>query len=59
MYAAYERGDNPVLIFDGKTLSRVKEYPELHDAEVDSGGRRIAYCYWEGDSRHIVVKELD
>ena len=58
-YAAYERGDNPLFIFDGEKLFRVKEQAELHDAEVDPSGQRIAYCYWEGDKRHIIVKELN
>ena len=58
MHATSERGENPLFIFDGKQLFRVKEYSELHDASVDPSGQRIAYSYWEGDKRHIVVKEL-
>ena len=59
-HAPYERGDNPLFIFDGSQLLRVKEYSELYDAEIDPGGRRIAYCHWVGDKRHIVVRiELD
>ena len=54
-----ERGDNPLFIFDGSQLLRIKEYSELYDAEVARAGRRIAYCYWVGDKRHIVVKELN
>ena len=57
-HAPYERGDNPLFIFDGEKLFRVKEYEQLHDAAVDHSGQRIAYCYWQGDRRHIVVKEL-
>lgn len=59
MHASYERGDNPLFIFDGEQLFLVKEYSELHDASVDQSGKQIAYCYWEGDKRHIVVKELN
>ncbi len=59
MYAPYERGDNPLFLFDGEQLFRVKEYSELHDASVDPSEKRIAYCYWEGDKRHIVIKELN
>ena len=58
-HAPYERGDNPLFVFDGEQLSRVKEYPELHDAAVDPGATRIAFCYWEADKRHIVIKELN
>lgn len=57
-HAPYERDANPLLIFDGEKLFRVKEYAELYDGAVDHSGQRIAYCYWEGDKRHIVVKEL-
>jgi len=57
-HATYERGDNPLFILQGEQLFRVKEYTELYDAAVDRTGQRIAYCYWEGDQRHIVVKEL-
>ncbi len=56
--ASYERGDNPLFVFDGSQLLRVREYAELHDVDVDPNGRRIAYCHWVGDERHIVVKEL-
>lgn len=54
-----DRGDNPLLVLDDTQLRRIKEYSELYDAAVDPTGRRIAYCYWEGDKRHIVVKDLD
>lgn len=57
-HSEYERGDNPLFMFDGSQLFRIKEYSELHDAAIDRGGRRIAYCYWQGDKRHIVVREL-
>jgi hypothetical protein len=55
----YERGDNPLFSFDGKQLLRIKEYAELYDADVDPRGQRIAYCYWVGEKRHIVVKQLN
>ena len=58
-HAAYERGDNPLFIFDGGQLFRVKEQAELYDAAVDPGGRRIAFCHWAGDERHLVVKDLN
>jgi hypothetical protein len=58
-HESYEKGDNPLFIFNGERLLRVKEYPELHDAAIDRGGQRIAFCYWQGDQRHIVIKELN
>lgn len=57
-YASYERGDNPLFIFDGRQLLRVNDYSELYDVNIDPRGRRIAYCYWAGDKRHLAVKEL-
>jgi hypothetical protein len=54
-----DQGDNPLFVFDGTQLLRIKEYSELYDAAIDPAGRRIAYCYWAGDKRHIVVKELN
>jgi hypothetical protein len=51
-------GDNPLFIWDGSQLLRIKEYPDLYDASVAPDGRRIAYCYWTGGQRHIVVNEI-
>ena len=58
-HPTYERGDNPLFVFDGKQLLRIKEYAELYDTDVDPRGQRIAYCYWVGKKRHIVVKKLN
>lgn len=57
-HETYERGNNPLFVFDGEQLSQVKEYSELYDAEIDPSGRRIAYCYWDGDKRHITIAEM-
>ena len=57
-HAPYDRGDNPLYVFDGSKLFRVRDYAELHDAAVDPAGRRIAFCHWVGDQRHIEVREL-
>lgn len=57
-HAPYERGDNPLFVFDGRQLVRIKEYSELYDANIDSRGRRIVFSYWAGEKRHIAVKEL-
>lgn len=58
-HPAYDRGDNPLFIFNGERVLRVKEYPELYDAAVDPAGQRIAFCYWDGNRRHIAIKELN
>ena len=58
-HESYERGDNPLFIFNGDRLLQIKEYPELHDAAVDPGGQRIAFCYWQGNQRHVVIRELN
>ena len=58
-HASSERGDNPLFIFNGDRLLQVKEYPLLHDAAVDPAGQRIAFCYWDGERRHIAIKELN
>ena len=57
-HAPYERGDNPLFLFDGSKLFRVRDYAELYDAAVDPSGRRIAFCHWVRDQRHIEVREL-
>jgi hypothetical protein len=54
-----EQGDNPLFIFDGKKLWRIREHAELYDVAVDKRGQRIAYCYWSGNRRHVVVNELN
>jgi hypothetical protein len=54
-----EKGDNPLFVFDGEQLLRVREHAELHDAAFDPTGKRIAFCYWEGDKRHIAIRELN
>ncbi|HET6648211.1 MAG TPA: hypothetical protein VFH01_12865 [Pyrinomonadaceae bacterium] len=54
-----EKGDNPLFVFDGEQLFRVRKHAELYDAAIDPAGRRIAFCYWEGDKRHIVIKQLN
>jgi hypothetical protein len=58
-HAPYDRGDNPLFMFNGERLLHVKEYPELYDVALDPAGQRIAFCYWNGKQRHIVIKELN
>jgi hypothetical protein len=54
----YEAGDNPLLIFDGKKLSRANDYMRLHDASINLKARRIAFCYWQGKARRLAVANL-
>jgi hypothetical protein len=54
----YERGDNPLFVFDGEQLSRVTDYPELYAVDIDASGRKVAFCFWEGDARHIAIRAL-
>ena len=67
--ATIDNGDfvHPTFSPDGKVLaySNVLMKGDFENTEiflpaaVDPAGRRIAYCYWAGDKRHIVVKELN
>ena len=58
-YGLHEKGDNPLFVFDGEQLTRVKELPDLYDAAVSPQGNHIAFDYWEKSNRHIMVKELN
>ena len=54
----YEKGDNPLYLFDGEQICKISNYKELYDADIDAKGDKIAFCYWEKDQRHIAVKSL-
>lgn len=56
--STYEEGDNPLLIFDGKNLSRATDYAQLHDASINAKTQRIAFCYWQGRGRRLAVANL-
>jgi len=58
LFASYEQGNNPLLVSDGKQLLHLIDYDELYDVDIDQQGRQIAFCFWNGDIRHIIVKEL-
>lgn len=58
LFASYEQGDNLLFVTDGNQLLRLTDYDELYDADIDQQGRQIAFCFWNGDIRHIIVKEL-
>jgi hypothetical protein len=57
-HPSYERGNNPLYILENDRLRLSTAYQELYDVSIDFKGDRIAYCYWEKDKRHIVVKVL-
>jgi hypothetical protein len=57
-HRTYERGDNPVFLYDGARLARVTDYPEVYDVDVDAGARHVAFCHWEGEDRHIAIRAL-
>jgi hypothetical protein len=58
IHPSYEQGDNPLFIFENNQLTRLQEYPELYDADVDDQGTRIVYCYWQDGKRYMAVKAL-
>jgi hypothetical protein len=58
VFNPYEEGDNPLYIWENGKLRKSTEYDRLYDAQVNSRGTRIAYCYWSNGKRHIAVKEL-
>ena len=57
-HAPYDKGDNPLFVFDGNRLTRVNDYKELYDADIDPQGKRIAFCYWNQGKRVIAIKTL-
>ncbi|PYP69759.1 MAG: hypothetical protein DMD41_16330 [Gemmatimonadetes bacterium] len=58
LHAPYERGNNPAFLYDGERLLPLADYAELADFDVHLPTRRIAFAYWDGQQRHVAVKEL-
>ena len=58
LHPSYERGGNRVFLYDGERLLSLGDYQELVDADVHLVRHRIAFLYWDGGQRHVVVKEL-
>lgn len=58
IHPPYEEGDNPLFMFDGNELTRVSDYKNLYDADIDPQGKRIAFCYWQRGKRVIAIKAL-
>lgn len=56
-YRGADRGDNPLVTFDGQHLVRVFVEGDLADADVSPDGRLAAFCLWKDDhTRQIVVR---
>jgi hypothetical protein len=58
LYDTYERGNNPSFLYNGQRLVSLGTYSGLVDMDVHMRTHRIAFLYWEGSERHVVVKEL-
>ncbi len=58
VYDTYEQGNNPLYLWENGKLRKSTDYEQLYDAQVNSQGTRIAYCYWSRGKRQIAVKEL-
>lgn len=57
-HQSYERGNNPLFLFDASGLKRITEIPELYDVEIDPAGQRICLVVWENDQRHLLVMDF-
>ncbi len=58
VHPPYERGHNPAFWYHGERLLPLADYAELADFDVHLPTRRIAFVYWDGEQRHLAVKEL-
>src|SRR5438128_366318 len=58
VHPPYERGHNPAFWYQGERLLPLADYAELADFDVHLPTRRIAFVYWDGEQRHLAVKEL-
>jgi len=58
VHASYEPGNNPAFLYDGERLLPLADYRDLADFDVHPATHRIAFVYWDGEQRHLVVKEL-
>jgi len=59
LHPTYERGDNPVFVFDGRYLRSVtNRYSETYDFDIHTPSQRYAIAYWSGSERHVTVHQL-
>ncbi len=58
LHDSYERGNNRALLYDGERLLPLADYDTLADFDVHRPTRRVAFVYWNGQQRHVAVKEL-
>ena len=61
-HASYERGHNPLFLYDASGLREV-EVPgdtkaDLYDAAVSPDGNLLCLVLWRDDQRHLLVLEL-
>jgi hypothetical protein len=55
---SYEKGNNPLYVFNGDQISKIDVYAELYDVDIDAKGEKIVFSYWESNQRHIAMKSL-
>ena len=58
VHPPYEHGNNPAFLYDGERLLPLADYRYLADFDVHPATHRIAFVYWDGEQRHLAVKEL-
>lgn len=56
LYPPYEKGGNPILWFNGNTLSEIKTNDLIFDFDINQENKMIALCFWNDDKRNIVLK---
>ncbi|MFQ5927494.1 MAG: hypothetical protein ACE5MH_08685, partial [Terriglobia bacterium] len=52
------KADNPLFVLADAGFKKVTDLPTLHDVEIAPTGQWICFSVWEGDERHLIVREL-
>lgn len=55
---SYEKLNNPVFCFNGKTNKQLIDYQNIYDFDVSFTNKLIAICHWKNDKRYITIKYL-
>ncbi len=58
IYDTFEKGNNPLFIYDGKQLIQILDCQDLYDVDISKEGQKVVFCFWEQGERHLVIKEL-